>query len=69
MAGTMMLGLAGCGGNSSSATQGTTAGTETGSAAGDAAGTDAAASASDMNVCLKLRSSHSIRSRLPTEHP
>ena len=38
MAGTMMLGLAGCGGNSSSATQGTTTGTETGSAAGDAAG-------------------------------
>ena len=53
MAGTMMLGLAGCGGNSSSATQGTTAGTETGSAAGDAAGTDAAASASDMNVMLE----------------
>ena len=58
MAGTMMLGLAGCGGNSSSATQGTTTGTETGSAAGDAAGTDAAgtdaaASASDMNVMLE----------------
>ena len=30
MAGTMMLGLAGCGGNSSSATQGTTAGTGAG---------------------------------------
>lgn len=53
MAGTMMLGLAGCGGNSSSATQGTTTGTETGSAAGDAAGTDVAASASDMNVMLE----------------
>ena len=65
MAGTMMLGLAGCGGNSSSATQGTTTGTETGSAAGDAAGTDAAASAlyrrSDADGCRRTGSSGNRR--------
>lgn len=53
MAGTMMLGLAGCGGSSSSDAQATATGTETGSAADAAAGAEVTASASDMNVMLE----------------
>ena len=53
MAGTMMLGLAGCGGNSSSATQGTTTGTETGRGAGEGAGTEAAGTESAGNASDK----------------